>query len=319
MRTIRPLYSVALALAALAACGGPAPAQRVESRPTAVGLPAPVLIQVENSPASRPQSGLAAADVVFEYVTEGGISRFSAMYLHPPAGRVGPVRSARLVTIALATHLGALLVYSGAGTYVQQHIEQSGVVRFDENGAGQDLFRISQRISPHNLYTDGSRIADLLTRARAPRVSWRLWQRTATPPTGAPARTFRVPISLAETPVWTYDAALGGYTRREPDSGALMDADSGNPVLAATVIVEQVAITTAPEVEDVNGVRGVEQDVVSGGPAQVFTAGREYDATWSQPPNGPPRFTLKKGSQAPISRGEVWIELVARGEPATVG
>jgi hypothetical protein len=67
----------------------------------------------------------------------------------------------------------------------------------------------------------------------------------------------------------------------------------------------------------VSGAHGVEQDVLSGGSAQVFSGGREYEATWSQRSSGPPQFTMSDGSPAPIASGLVWIELVAKGSPAT--
>ena len=257
--------------------------------------------------------------MVVEYLTEGGISRFSVLFLHAPSARVGPVRSARLVTITLAQRLGAVLIYSGAGTYVEQQLAGSDVTRFIESTAGGALFRVNGRAAPHNLYTDGTRIAELLQRAHAAAITWHPWTRSTNPGSkGTPALSFSVPISLSEDPAWTYDPARRGYMRREPDSGLFIDSNTGQPVVAATVIVEQVAITPAPEVEDVNGARGVEQDVVSGGAAQVFTAGREYAGTWSQPALGLPVVTMTGGARPPIAPGLVWIELVARGSSAFV-
>src|SRR5207248_3612901 len=122
---------------------------------------APSLVQVENLPAARPQSGLQDAAIVYEYVTEGGISRFSVIYTSPPQGRVGPIRSARLVTVSLAKIYGAALVFSGGSTYIKSQIQSSGIPHADENSANADLFRDSSRIPPHNLYTDGSHLSDL--------------------------------------------------------------------------------------------------------------------------------------------------------------
>ena len=112
---------------------------------------APLLIQVENLSDARPQSGLKDASIVYEYVTEGGISRFSAIYLSPPNGKVGPIRSARLVTISLARLYGAIVVFSGGSTYVKGQIQSAGVPNFDENSANGDLFRDNSRAAPHNL------------------------------------------------------------------------------------------------------------------------------------------------------------------------
>ena len=55
----------------------------------------PLGIMIENHQESRPQSGLNAADVIYESVAEGGITRYLAVYYCNDAGIVGPVRSAR--------------------------------------------------------------------------------------------------------------------------------------------------------------------------------------------------------------------------------
>ena len=39
-----------------------------------------VSVKIENAPPARPQSGLDQADVVYETVTEGGITRFNALF-----------------------------------------------------------------------------------------------------------------------------------------------------------------------------------------------------------------------------------------------
>src|SRR2546426_1769723 len=110
---VKAIRASGVVLGLLTACGvnGLTPSSRS----------APLLVQVENLPAARPQSGLQDAAIMYEYVTEGGISRFSVIYTSPPKGRVGPIRSARLVTISLATIYGAALVYSGGSTYIQSH------------------------------------------------------------------------------------------------------------------------------------------------------------------------------------------------------
>jgi len=55
----------------------------------------PMGVMIENSKAARPQSGLSSADVVYEAVAEGGITRFMAVFYCQDTDIVGPVRSAR--------------------------------------------------------------------------------------------------------------------------------------------------------------------------------------------------------------------------------
>jgi hypothetical protein len=291
--------------------------------PTPTPIPplgSPAIIQVENSAGGRPQSGLAAADLVYEYVAEGGVGRFSVFFFTTPAARqaVGPVRSARTVTIALASLYHGFVAYSGASTYIGGLLGHASFPSFDEDSARGNLFRISTRFAPHNLYTDGQHIAVLASLARLAPAPYQLWARTTSPLGGAPVTTFTVPVSVFERPRFTWQPTLNGFSRTE-DTGRVLDPANGAPLIVPTVIVQQVAVTTDRRVVDVDGHLGVDQAITGSGAAQVFTGGREYQATWTQPPYGPPQYTLSDGSPAPIAPGEVWISLVPTGQPAVVG
>lgn len=312
MKTLREWPSVAacLLVASLSACAVNASVPGNQA--------APLLVQVENSSPARPQSGLQNAAVVYEYVTEGGISRFSAIYTSTPNGRVGPIRSARLVTIALAKQYGAVLVFSGGSDFIKGQIQSAGIPHADENSASGDLFRDGSRAAPHNLYSDGSHLSDIASHAGAPSVTWSLWNRTSTSSVtgGKQVTRVTVPVSDTEMPVFSYDSAAGGWKRAEPDTGTFMDADSRSPLVISTLIVQQVTIKQTSEVVDVNGQTGVDHDVTGTGKAQVFTAGREFDATWTQGESGPPSFS-NGNDTVPVAPGLVWICLVAAGSAAT--
>jgi hypothetical protein len=317
----------------LAACGPAAPraptatavvvsATPAPAPPTPTPVPplgSPAIIQVENSAAGRPQSGLAAADLVYEYVAEGGVGRFSAFFFSaPPSGQeVGPVRSARTVTIELATLYHGFVAYSGASAYIGGLLRRSSFPSFNETSARGNLFRISARAAPHNLYTDGRHIANLVAAARLAPVSYQLWTRTSAAVGGVPVTSFTAPVSAFERPRFTWQPKLNAFTRTE-DTGIILDPATGVPLLLPTVIVQQVAVTTDRHVVDVDGHLGVDHAITGTGTAQVFTGGREYQATWTQPASGPPQFTLADGSPAPIAPGEVWISLVPIGQPAPV-
>jgi hypothetical protein len=282
-------------------------------------LASPAIVQVENSAGGRPQSGRGAAALVYEYVAEGGIGRFSLFFFTPPAPRqaVGPVRSARTVTVQLATLYHGFVAYSGASTYIGGLLGRASFPSFDEDTARANLFRISSRWPPHNLYTDGLHIANLASLAALAPVAYQLWPRTADALGGLPVTSFTAPVSVFERPLFTWRAALHGFTRTE-DTGIMLDPATRAPLVLPTVIVQQVAVTTDPRVVDVDGHLGVDQAIVGSGAAQVFTNGQEYQATWTQPTSGPPAFTLSDGSPAPIAPGEVWISLVPVGQPAAV-
>ncbi len=65
----------------------------------------PILAMIENDIHARPQSGLSSADVVYEAVAEGGITRFMGVFYcgaQSDAAKVGPVRSARIYFVNIA-------------------------------------------------------------------------------------------------------------------------------------------------------------------------------------------------------------------------
>ena len=75
----------------------------------------PLAIMVENSPDSRPQSGLIYADIVYEVVDEGGVTRYVVVYSSHEAEIIGPVRSARIYYAEIAR--GFDPIYTFWGTY----------------------------------------------------------------------------------------------------------------------------------------------------------------------------------------------------------
>ena len=87
----------------------------------------PLTAMIENHADSRPSSGLSKADVIYEIVAEGGITRFLAVYYCNTAAeevKIAPVRSARIYFIDYAAeygdkpifmHVGGANDFSGSG------------------------------------------------------------------------------------------------------------------------------------------------------------------------------------------------------------
>lgn len=78
----------------------------------------PLTVMIENHEEARPQSGLSSADVVYEVVAEGGITRFLAVYYCDAIARetiIGPVRSARTYFVDWASEYGETPLYVHVG------------------------------------------------------------------------------------------------------------------------------------------------------------------------------------------------------------
>lgn len=112
-------------------------------------------VMINNHSNARPQTGLVQADIVYEFLAEGPISRFLAIYQSQIPEMVGPVRSARSYYIETAKAHEAIYIYHGAANFIEEDLRQGWVENL--NGAYYDndqfLFkRESFRVAPHNSY-----------------------------------------------------------------------------------------------------------------------------------------------------------------------
>lgn len=123
----------------------------------------PLGVMIENSLDARPQSGLTTADVVYEAVVEGGITRFMAMFYCDAATAgnlmLAPVRSARIHFVNLISEYDGLYNHvGGAGNCDDENVDERAkalcVLRttdikdldqFREDGAG--AFKVCHRVA----------------------------------------------------------------------------------------------------------------------------------------------------------------------------
>ena len=351
--TTRTSALLAGVLLTVAACGGASHAAsstpKASATPTASAsvaptptpapppLSQPLLIQVENLYQARPQSGLSSADVVYEYQTEGGISRFTGIWFTKPAGAnmVGPVRSARLISLRLLQIYGGALIYSGASNYVLAQASAASGKHYDD--PEPPLFRTStpppaaRYGAPHNLYTNGSDLATFDQSINLSTVSYQLWTRTpiAQPPSGGTvASSFEVPISAEETPIFTYEPSTGEYQRSEsatpeyPGTGVLNDANTSAPWDTPNIVILQApTVGVAADNENPSGgyTEGLDFGIgpSASGSGQLAVGGQLYSINWAQGATGPPQLTLADGQPAPIAPGQVLFEVVNTGATVT--
>ena len=135
----------------------------------------PIAIMINNAIEARPQSGLPYADIIYEAVAEGGITRFLAIYQTQEAKVLGPVRSARAYYIDWAREYDAWYAHCGGafaeGSKVNIYDYLNGAGYYEGMGASiPDLdemwvgtlayYRSNDRVAPHNLYTSTEKLRE---------------------------------------------------------------------------------------------------------------------------------------------------------------
>lgn len=275
-------------------------------------LPGAVLAAIGNNPEGRPQSGLQAADLVYEVVAEGGITRLLAVFSSAPAEKVGPIRSVRPYLAEIVRAYDAPLAHSGASADGYAAMERLGVKSLDEiRKAGGAYWRSRDRTPPDNLYTSTDRLLSV-----AMEREWGL-RRPALLPTGTveggePAGG--VTVTYADNRFYRYVTEYrweGGRYHKLVNGDAFRTED-GAPVAADNVVVLLTDVTpTRDKLEHmVVRVRGE-------GEALFFTGGRVYAGRWRKAAPASPFEYLLAGRPMLFAPGATWINIVgSRNEVA---
>lgn len=113
----------------------------------------PFAVMIENEYNARPQSGLNKAGVVYEILTEGGITRFLAIFLGKTLNEIGPVRSARPYYLDYAMEYDSIYVHYGASPQGYIDLKQLKIDAIDGIYDDVTFWRDKSRKAPHNAYT----------------------------------------------------------------------------------------------------------------------------------------------------------------------
>jgi len=284
------------------------------------GLPAPsadaptktrtVSVKIENSPQARPQSGLQSADVVYESITEGGITRFNCMFSSTDPGEVGPVRSARLSDIYIVPQYDALFVFSGASGLVNAAVKKAGLQNLSQDvGVTYGYRRSSERAAPHNLYVTLSEIREEGVKRGYPATQQIRSLQFARSAEGTPSVSkITIPFSTANTSRWEWDSSADVY-KRFNNGKVHSDALTGEQITAKNVVVLWARMDATAK-RDVAGSTTYDIVLTGSNRATVFRNGQRFDGTWSATADSPPVFKATDGTAIRLAPGNTWFQVI---------
>lgn len=268
---------------------------------------------INNAPAARPQSGLADADIVYEVLAEGGITRLVAIFQSADsaaaAAKLGPVRSIRPYLIDIGESYHGVLVHAGGSPDAYALIQSQHKEELDEIGkAGAFFWRDKARKAPHNLYTSLEKLregADKLhysaEDAAVPAYTFRGENDVLTG--GSPAAGVRIKFLLDSYKVsYKYDEATKLYTRYIGDQPHA-DQETGEPLTAANVIV------MGADHKVLDDVGRLSINLELGGKALLFQRGQVIEGRWVRKEGDVIRFA-KDGEEVPFYPGKIYINIV---------
>jgi len=301
----------------------------------------PLAVMIENSAESRPQSGLSRADIVYEAIAEGWITRMMGLfYCNTPMENIifAPVRSARIYFTKIVPEYDALYNHvGGAGNCDDSTVDEKAkalcfvrrnkIKDLDQFGRAGDFrtcHRVTNRLDhdvayEHTMacYTEELyKVAEKLkwTNVDEKKVPWDKnftpWKFKTESDAGSRGSTTDISFDFWSSKTdysvsWKYDPNTNRYSRSVGNQPAL-DLNTGESMTAKNVVIQFVK-ETGPLDEHLH----MYYEVVGTGKTLVFQDGKVLTGTWSKTSfTGRTRFFDDKKKEIQFNPGQIWIELV---------
>lgn len=281
----------------------------------------PVAIMLNNLKSALPQQGNSGADIIYEVVAEGGITRMLGVYQTAEGiGIIGSVRSARRYYIELALGHDAIFIHAGGSEEAYSDLPAWGVDNMDgvngpysKNGT---FWRDQNRIEgknyalEHSLVTSGTAIEEALAKSgfrlehKDGYTSSMTFAADGTPAGGETAETVTVPFSSYKTGVFRYDAASGCYLAEEYGA-PYVDGNTGAQISVTNVLVLRASIQNSG---DSYGHMIVD---LSGGDGWFACGGTLIPITWTKDGHsGQLNYYTQDGEDLTLGQGKSYVNII---------
>lgn len=287
----------------------------------------PVIIMIDNSPEARPyHSGLSAAAAVYETLAEGGSTRLEPVFAGAPkADRIGPVRSARPYFVEIAAGWGAFYWHAGGSpeglALIRELARDKQLTDFNEiSGLGPIyLWRDRSISAPHNLFTDGAKIAQALTdfelaTSTAEKLIWQ-WEKDSKDKDAkkqaekAAGEAAEISIAFSPgitfNPSYSYDAESGLY-KRSLSGKPHLDYNTKEQLAPATVIIQKVPAEWLLS----SGYDRIGINIIGEGEALFFRDGKVFAGQWKKETKESQTQWFLGDKPFILKTGQVWVEIV---------
>ena len=275
----------------------------------------PIMVTINNHPQARPQSGLAEADIIYEMLAEGNVTRFLAVYQSALPTTVGPVRSARSYFVDLAKAYDAFYVAHGYSPEAQSMLNNNVVDNINGMNYDGTLFkRSTDRVAPHNSYISSENIIKGAEKVGASmnyskKVVQAFYEEGEHGKIGI--ETSQIDVYYGNNKsfhnTYVYDHETNLYERQSAGE-TTKDMLTGKALTFANVLFFEMQHETI----DAEGRQDI--NVTSGGNAYVFQNGYLREVKWANI-DGIPMAVEASGELVKLVPGKSWVHFI----PASPG
>ncbi len=294
----------------------------------------PLAVMIENHIEARPQSGLSQADIVYEAIAEGGITRFMAIYLCNLGDfQIGPVRSARTYFLDWVSEYDGLYAHVGGANTPGPANALGQIIDYDIKGLNQfsigfpTFWRDYQRLgrpvaTEHTMYSTTGKLWEIgakrgwaatdLAGARwdLTFIPWKFKEDSALPTVKKIAVNFWEGKNDYQVE-WNYDGPCNCYQRKNAGEKH-MDLNNNQQLSSKNVVVQFQEESRAND--------GYENNVhllyatKGQGKALIFLDGKAIKGQWIKANRlARTKFVDENNKEIEFNRGQIWIQTVPEG------
>lgn len=264
-------------------------------------------IMIENSPSARPQSGIKDSGVVFEAIAEGGITRMAVLYQEQRPSLIGPVRSLRPYYLDWIAPFDAAIGHVGGSANALNTVRNGSFKDIDQFFNGGSYWRATDRVAPHNVYTNFERLDALNQKKGFQASNFTAWPRKVAAPVATPlAGNIQITVSSPTYNVrYEYDKTTNNYIRF---IGGAPSKDREAGQMTPSVVI---ALKVPTQIGFEDGYR--EQMTTEGhNTAYIFQDGGVTEGTWRKAgQKSQLAFYDKNGHVIALNPGQAWVTVVA--------
>ncbi len=298
----------------------------------------PLAVMIENHTESRPQSGLSSADIVYEAVAEGGITRFMALfYCNLSDIQVGPVRSARTYFLDWLGEYDALYAHVGGANTPGPADALGQIIRFQVKDLNQfsigfpvfwrDYQRLGHPVATeHTMYSTTQKLWEVGAKrgwvaTDSANVRWDknfvAWKFKDEQPGGT---TAKIEVNFWENQtayqvMWDYDVSENVY-RRKNGGESHNDLNNKKQISPKTVIVQFQKETNAND--GYPGNVHLLYGTTGSGKVLIFQDGKINEGKWvKQSRTSRTKFVDASNKEVELNKGQIWIQTVPEGSKVT--
>jgi hypothetical protein len=261
---------------------------------------------IENAPEARPQSGLTEADIVYEAMAEGGITRFFALYQSQSSPKIGPVRSMRTYFIDLAYEYNLPFAHCGGSHDSLDRIKKESSMSLDEMFNGSSYWRDTAiKVQEHSLFTSTDKLQSLITSksyVKPSNVTLKFdktyWDNLAS----NNANTVTIKFNGSYTTSYSFK---DGLYYKSMNKVASLNKEDNKPIAIKNIVIQNVKYKTRPNE------LYLDADLVGQGDGYIISNGKSIKVTWSKADlHSQTIFKDENGNVVPLSPGKTWWHLL---------